>query len=256
MEEDNKYVDPESIYTNIDDYKNQPRVHERSCQDTKLQKRGYEAASEGRQACSGNPAAVCLGLLCVLLLAVIIGLGIKHDSGRDQLQRGYDNMTKERDRLLDINNNLTLERDQLQSSYDNLTMERDAIQQKLERCFKGWKKFGSSYYYFSNGRKNWAESRQYCREMGADLVIINSREEQEFIKEANIYTWIGLSDAQTEGNWKWVDGSRLTTVYWRKGEPNDAHKDEDCAVYLNEVVSLNTWNDIPCSYEAGWICEL
>uniref|UniRef100_A0AAY5EJ11 C-type lectin domain-containing protein n=1 Tax=Electrophorus electricus TaxID=8005 RepID=A0AAY5EJ11_ELEEL len=183
--------------------------------------------------------AVCLGLLCVLLLAVIIGLGIKHDSGRDQLQRGYDNMTKERDRLLDINNNLTLERDQLQ-----------------KRCFKGWKKFGSSYYYFSNGRKNWAESRQYCREMGADLVIINSREEQEFIKEANIYTWIGLSDAQTEGNWKWVDGSRLTTVYWRKGEPNDAHKDEDCAVYLNEVVSLNTWNDIPCSYEAGWICEL
>ncbi|XP_035381863.1 CD209 antigen-like protein C [Electrophorus electricus] len=247
MEETNKYIDPESIYANIDDYKNQPRVHERSCQD------GCEAASEGRQACSGNPAAVCLGLLCVLLLAVIIGLGIKHDSGRDQLQRGYDNMTKERDRLLDINNNLTLERDQLQSSYDNLTMERDAIQQKREMCFKGWRKFGSSYYYFSNERKNWAESRQYCREMGADLVIINSREEQEFIKEVNIYAWIGLSDAQTEGNWKWVDGSPLTTVYWRKGEPNDAHKDEDCAVYLNEVVSLNTWNDIPCSYEAGWI---
>uniref|UniRef100_A0A4W4E2D6 C-type lectin domain-containing protein n=1 Tax=Electrophorus electricus TaxID=8005 RepID=A0A4W4E2D6_ELEEL len=182
---------------------------------------------------------------------------------RDQLQSSYDNMTKERDQLLDINNNLTLERDQLQSSYDNLTMERDAIQQKLvtplftvflfeEMCFKGWRKFGSSYYYFSNGRKNWAESRQYCREMGADLLIINSREEQ--VRGVNIDAWIGLSDAQTEGIWKWVDGSPLTTVYWSTGEPNGAHKDEDCAV--NEVVSLSTWNDIPCSSEAGWICEL
>uniref|UniRef100_A0A4W4E2Y6 C-type lectin domain-containing protein n=1 Tax=Electrophorus electricus TaxID=8005 RepID=A0A4W4E2Y6_ELEEL len=174
--------------------------------------------SEGRQACSGKPAAVCLGLLCVLLLAVIIGL------------------------------------DQLQSSYDNLTMERDAIQQ-FTMCFKGWRKFGSSYYYFSNERKNWAESWQYCREMGADLVIINSREEQVrgFIKEVNIDAWIGLSDAQTEGIWKWVDGSPLTTEYWRKGEPNGAHKDEDCAV--NEVVSQKMWNDMRCSYEAGWICE-
>uniref|UniRef100_A0A4W4E4Y7 C-type lectin domain-containing protein n=1 Tax=Electrophorus electricus TaxID=8005 RepID=A0A4W4E4Y7_ELEEL len=135
---------------------------------------------------------------------------------------------------------------------DNMTKERDQLQ---KMCFKGWTKFGSSYYYFSNERKKWTESRQYCREMGADLVIINSREEQEFIKEVNIYAWIGLSDAQTEGSWKWVDGSPLTTVYWRTGEPNDTGKDEDCAVYSNEVVSLNSWNDIPCSYETGWICE-
>uniref|UniRef100_A0A4W4E1P5 C-type lectin domain-containing protein n=1 Tax=Electrophorus electricus TaxID=8005 RepID=A0A4W4E1P5_ELEEL len=171
-------------------------------------------------------AAVCLGLLCVLLSAY-------YHNGKYTLTDENALFAKRQFTVTPLFTVFLFE----------------------ERCFKGWRKFGSSYYYFSNGRKNWAESRQYCREMGADLVIINSREEQEFIKEVNIYAWIGLSDAQTEGIWKWVDGSPLTTEYWRTGEPNDTGNDEDCAVYFNEVVSLNTWNDIPCSYETGWICE-
>ncbi len=37
---------------------------------------------------------------------------------------------------------------------------------------------GSVFFYMSNELKNWSDSRQYCRDHGSDLVIINSKEKQ------------------------------------------------------------------------------
>uniref|UniRef100_A0A668A745 C-type lectin domain-containing protein n=1 Tax=Myripristis murdjan TaxID=586833 RepID=A0A668A745_9TELE len=45
-------------------------------------------------------------------------------------------------------------------------------------CPDGWTKFSSSCYFISSESKNWEESRQDCLRREADLVIINSREEQ------------------------------------------------------------------------------
>lgn len=41
-----------------------------------------------------------------------------------------------------------------------------------------WRRFGSSCYYRSAERKNWADGRTDCQSRGADLVVISSREEQ------------------------------------------------------------------------------
>ncbi|XP_076854347.1 uncharacterized protein LOC143509448 [Brachyhypopomus gauderio] len=72
--------------------------------------------------------AVCLGLLCVLLLTVIIVMWVRFTAERDQLQTSYKNLTIERDQLQTSYKNLTIERDQLQTSYNNLTIERDQLQ--------------------------------------------------------------------------------------------------------------------------------
>ncbi|KAB5518546.1 hypothetical protein PHYPO_G00167310 [Pangasianodon hypophthalmus] len=154
----------------------------------------------------------------------------------------------------------------LQASYNDtkdksekLQKEKDALQKKLtaidSHAKVGWRYFSSSIYVISTEQKTWSESRQDCRSRGGDLVIINSREEQEFIIKhlGRNEAWIGLSDRDTEGVWKWVDGTRLTTAYWGYGEPNNVG-DEDCAEILG-FPDRKSWNDAPCSAQLPWICE-
>ncbi|XP_071263135.1 CD209 antigen-like protein E isoform X2 [Salvelinus alpinus] len=146
--------------------------------------------------------AVCLGLLCVLLLAGIIGQSV--------------------------------------------------------HC---WNKFESCWYFVSTKRKTWSESRMDCLERGADLVIINSREEQRFLFSLNKGVWIGLTDNKTEGSWKWVDGTPLNTSYWGSNQPSKAgghstNQEKDC-VELQGVQDQpeKTWNYLKCDKKLNWICE-
>uniref|UniRef100_W5LD41 C-type lectin domain-containing protein n=1 Tax=Astyanax mexicanus TaxID=7994 RepID=W5LD41_ASTMX len=120
----------------------------------------------------------------------------------------------------------------------------------------GWIYFSSSLYYVSTEKKSWTESRNDCRKRGSDLVIINSREEQNFINvwRKDQWIWIGLSDGETEGVWKWVDGSELITGFWGARQPDD-YGDEDCVLCGYESDPLKNWADYPCDQQLVWICE-
>ncbi|XP_052320896.1 CD209 antigen-like protein E isoform X8 [Oncorhynchus keta] len=195
-------------------------------------------------------AAVCLGLLCVLLLAGIIGLSVY-----------YSNVSK----------NSSAERDQLQNSYNNLTKERDQLQTERDvlsgrltnlkkTCPEGWQKFESSWYFLSTETKTWKESRQDCLERGADLVIINSDKEQQFLLNLKKRVWIGLTDSVKEGTWKWVDGTPLITGYWYDPQPDNGggkpeNGEEDCVEIRTDQSPLKAWNDLSCAENLHWICE-
>ncbi|KAM3862196.1 C-type lectin domain family 4 member E-like [Diretmus argenteus] len=81
-------------------------------------------------------------------------------------------------------------------------------------CPAGWWMFScSSCYLLSSETNSWARSRQDCRDRGADLVVIDSPEEQAFLTTLTsgpTFIWIGLSDDKEEGTWKWIDGTPLT----------------------------------------------
>ncbi|KAL0968791.1 hypothetical protein UPYG_G00271930 [Umbra pygmaea] len=230
-------------------------------------------------------SAVCLGLLCVLLLAGIIVLYVHYSrtsytltkerdqlqtsnktltKEKDQLQTSYNTLTKEKDQLQTSYNTLTKEKDQLQTSYNTLTKERDQLQTSnnilTQEKDQLWRYFGYSFYFVSTEKRTWEESRQDCQSRGADLVIINSEEEQKFLSNFKMEAWIGLTDKDQEGTWRWVDGTVLTTWYWSNSEPNGGRR-ENCGETYNKYSKpgygdfLKTWIDNRCEDNLQWICE-
>ncbi|GAA6088282.1 CD209 antigen-like protein C [Tachysurus ichikawai] len=177
--------------------------------------------------------AVCVGLLCVLLLTAIIVLSIKlsnQNTEYDQLQTSYYNQA--------------IEKYQLKN-------EKDLYQKKLTSL--EWTFFQSKLYYISTEMKNWTESRMDCIKRGKDLVIINSKEEQTFVEALNKKhgNYIGLSDRDKEGTFKWVDGTALNTSYWSSG--NFFSDLDDCVV--NGYSGSTGWYDRFCNEMYYWICE-
>ncbi|CAJ1053665.1 CD209 antigen-like protein E isoform X4 [Xyrichtys novacula] len=141
------------------------------------------------------------------------------------LRVSNNNLTNERDQLQTSNNNLAEQRNQLQTSYNNLAEERDQFRRRLEELNRerselqkklldhGWIRYGTSLYYISTLQKSWEESSDDCQGRGSDLMIINSKEEQEFARRLRKRLWIGLTDRDTEKKWKWVDGTPLSTRF-------------------------------------------
>ncbi|XP_042072151.1 low affinity immunoglobulin epsilon Fc receptor-like [Haplochromis burtoni] len=109
---------------------------------------------------------------------------------------------------------VTLIKQQLQNQNNNCA----------EKCPDRWTRFGSSCYFKFNETKTWYESRKLCQDKGADLVMINSREEQEFVNELNMRgeSWIGLERTSQKHEWKWVDGSLVTETFWAPGQQSDS----------------------------------
>uniref|UniRef100_A0A3P8ZAU5 C-type lectin domain-containing protein n=1 Tax=Esox lucius TaxID=8010 RepID=A0A3P8ZAU5_ESOLU len=187
---------------------------------------------------------VCLGLLTFLLLAGII----------DQFQDRYSAMTEERDQL-QAERDQVQERDQLQAERENLRANLSFISQQIQQ---GWVYFSSSLYFISTAKKTWEDSRQDCVGRTADLLVINSLEEQVFIHGLNQEGfWIGLTDQVEEGKWMWVDGTELTTGFWDSGQPNShGGTDEDCiAKWLEESAPEKSWHDVSCNKQVFWVCE-
>lgn len=127
-----------------------------------------------------------------------------------------------------------------------------------ECCPVNWVDFGGSCYWFSRDGLSWAEADQYCQLENAHLLVINSREEQEFVAKHRgaFHIWIGLTDK--DGSWKWVDGTEYRSNYknWAFTQPDNwqGHEEggsEDCA----EILSDGHWNDNFCQQVNRWACE-
>uniref|UniRef100_A0A3P9CRD5 C-type lectin domain-containing protein n=1 Tax=Maylandia zebra TaxID=106582 RepID=A0A3P9CRD5_9CICH len=114
---------------------------------------------------------------------------------------------------------------------------------------------GCSCYLLSESSASWDAARKNCRDRGADLMVVDTPKEQVLCLSA---AWIGLTDEEQEGTWKWVDGTPLTLMYWAGDQPDNGGGssywgEEDCVHVRTDT--KKTWNDRSCSTSLKWICE-
>ncbi|XP_054637884.1 C-type lectin domain family 4 member M-like [Dunckerocampus dactyliophorus] len=183
---------------------------------------------------------------------------------RDTLQNERDTLRDERDHLKLVSSNLTKELAVLQNRFNTVVESRDGLKEEAQElnqnrteklCPSHWVKFQEKCYYISKKGKtlSWQASRRDCKDRGGDLVIITTRQEQNFVTAYYDRIWIGLSDSDQEGKWKWVNGEELDFKgFWQKGEPNDSDGDENCVEVSH---SGRGWNDMPCHEQLSWVCE-
>ncbi|CAH6778453.1 Clec4a [Phodopus roborovskii] len=124
-------------------------------------------------------------------------------------------------------------------------------------CPKDWKPFSSHCYFIPTALANWSESEEKCSSMGAHLMVVHSKEEQDFItKILNVHDayFIGLSDPGHR-QWRWVDQTPYneSATFWHPGEPNN---DKEQCVIVNHPRSSWGWNDSPCSVKQKSVCQM
>ena len=68
-----------------------------------------------------------------------------------------------------------------------------------------------------------------------------------------VNVWIGFSDREQEGEWKWTDNSNSYVYkHWREGEP-DGGDIENCA-FMD--MDDGFWKDTKCSDKHRFMCKM
>jgi hypothetical protein len=104
----------------------------------------------------------------------------------------------------------------------------------------------------------WGDAEARAVQLGGHLVKIDNAEENEFLVSTfqptlgNYGFWIGATDQETEGVWKWSDGTPVSYTNWGPSEPNNTYIDggeEDHGQIVYPINgnpgygSVGRWND-------------
>ncbi|XP_065453466.1 C-type lectin domain family 4 member K-like isoform X2 [Chrysemys picta bellii] len=149
--------------------------------------------------------------------------------------------------------------DNVSAAYREIQIRLGNVSDLLTKVSRGWRFFGGNLYYFSQERKSWDEAERFCVSQDSHLTSVSSQAEQEFLSNETKGEghWIGLTDRETEGSWRWVDGTEYradaSRGFWMQNEPNNANGEEDCV--HTEPEKRNLWNDNNCIRPFRWICK-
>ena len=111
----------------------------------------------------------------------------------------------------------------------------------------------------------WHIAKKKAEDEGGYLVVITSPQENEYVIElikkstkgdfADV--WLGLTDEKKEGEWRWVNGEKMTFNKWQPNQPDNAGYwagSENC-VHLQHSQTGFGWNDYSGDGRFAYIIE-
>jgi Ca2+-binding RTX toxin-like protein len=121
---------------------------------------------------------------------------------------------------------------------------------------------GNTYRLTNSG--TWQEAQAEAQSLGGNLVTIDSQEEQDWLVSTFRDTeqlWIGYTDEETEGQFKWANGETSTYTNWFPGttgispQPDNGGPDGEDYVVMN-FGAAGQWNDYPSNFTYRGIIEI
>lgn len=109
---------------------------------------------------------------------------------------------------------------------------------------------GTSCFVFFATPKTWPQAKAACDALPGHLAKVASAGDEAIVAQVslNADSFLGATDAATEGTFLWEDGTPLAYTDFRTGEPNNGGGmyQEDCLVYAGKKTPPG-WDDRPCT---------
>lgn len=107
---------------------------------------------------------------------------------------------------------------------------------------------GHYYYIFTEPVDSLETAQAFCETRGGYLAAVTTTEESQFLYDyilqrgctGNVY--LGGTDADEEGNWRWFSGEPFEPFNWNDGEPNN-YDDNEHVLTMHPDIAAGLWND-------------
>ncbi|NXD11888.1 MRC1 protein, partial [Nothocercus nigrocapillus] len=123
-------------------------------------------------------------------------------------------------------------------------------------CLKGWERHGFYCYLVGHTPVTFLEAKKACERSNSYLTSVGDRYEQAYLTSliglsAEKYFWIGLSDMEERGSFKWADGAAVLYTNWNAAMPG---KKGGCVV-LRTGNAAGLWDVQNCEVKAKFLCK-
>lgn len=119
--------------------------------------------------------------------------------------------------------------------------------------FRGQDQYNGSYYYSSINTFSATNIQSHAQSLGGNVISISDATENAIAGQVGGSSpFIGLSDAASEGNFVWFDGTPLTYTNWFSGFPRNVDGTDD---YVVMNVS-DQWVDVNAQIQRPYILEV